>query len=724
MPVFTACVAEDFPLECDPGKSPEYTGEKVTQYFSFRLDMPDGVPTRASVDYGQDGKYSQEFNDGKTDENAVSNILIVFYDEDGKYVTHFASDSMTSVKDTTNVVIEKIEWKTTINVEVETYESIKDKSVSKYFAVANYTDDFLDLLTKPSSPGNSVRSLNDLLSTDISTMSYSTEIGKNTRFIMTSPGYYDKDNNYIYHGEKEANIGTGLLYNTRAEAQANPVTVYVERLAARVDLESIGTVDDIEVLWGTGVYGLRFKPTGWGLQALEKKEFLVKHNQSKKNDYSPSYYHSDFYDWLNFTDAPRSFWAESYSFISDDLVASLSKLNKYPATGLETDLTLSYNRYRDINLNETEFVNRKYQGTTYTLEHTFAGRELNVYNLDNPYAVPTSFVLAGKYTEAIYKGTDERPGTSIEHPDEGVINGNPVQSPVTYLPFNGSGFYLRSIDMERTDNDAKDKDEDGVPDRERYQYRLYRENSGSSDQSQKDELYVAMLREQHLIFVKQDDKYVPVKTDLTYGNGANLALAVFSITNTNKRYNGQDWVKSTNSYTLQLKTTLPSGIPTIYYGKYTGNKDNPADYEPITSTNITAVNLELQKHLGYAQRYFEGKAFLYAPITHYTGDYNPFRGVTYSGLFNYQTETVEGKTTMKKNPETGKYLTDHLTGDFGVVRNHIYNIKIDRISSLGYGISGDDAIVLPEPRFEEDIYQFDIQLRILPWNVFEYYLDI
>lgn len=306
--------------------------------------------------------------------------------------------------------------------------------------------------------------------------------------------------------------------------------------------------------------------------------------------------------------------------------------------------------------------------------------------------------------------------------------------------------------MERTDK--KDESDNDESDSKRYRYRLYRENNGATTAStdvnkinydkQKDDLFNAFLKEQLVVFTLTEETYTykdesgnmktetiktynPVRASTLYTyteNGTEkrdyLADKIFEIKNTQVRWlDNNNSITSSNTYTLQLKSgAIPSGV-TLYYAIYPDPSkptQSVAKYEPITS--IDNVNVMLQKQLGYAQKFYKGNAFFYAPILHYTGTGKPFSS-TYTGLFNYKKNT-DGSFEIA----SGNYVLDHLTGDFGVVRNHIYDFTIGGISSLGYGIPSNDHIPLPEPIAEHDIYQFDIVLKILPWNVFEYTLDI
>ncbi|MCH5234966.1 MAG: fimbria major subunit [Muribaculaceae bacterium] len=836
-----ACVDENFNLDDTRTDNKfDYSGEKVTRYFSFRLNMADGVPyTRVSYGGVNNDTYDQEFEDGSAaSESYLKNFIIIFYDSQGTYLTHFASDSLTKIEppkpdketdsddpensdDSTGsdnkdedddnnddegneeiddkIVydsIEDISWGKDLVVKLQLYNEVfLNKDEVSYFVITNYNDyvfkDNNGSLSGKITDNGKIKSRNELAKTQLNTVK-----GSDSYFLMTTAGRFEMDEpsknyNYCFYDKGEPDK---IFYTSPLEAYYNPVVVYVERLAAKVTLEKISKIEPVEVLWGTGVYSLNFIPLGWGIEGEEEESYLIKH--SKNLDYYSieNGYHSDFYQWINYHDeGSRTFWAESPSYIFD----TDQKFNTYPATGIETSgLTLKYQTFEKLLINEDEFKEEKYtdldNNFSFIKERTFSSIEFDTskvpgQGIDNPYAVPTSFVLTGYYKEAKWVRSDEKDGVDVEHPDGITPDSNTSPKNGDDLNFNEAGFYLRYIDMERTDKESESVDEDGntFSDPKRYKYRLYREKDGNGN----NELLAALLKEQYTLFIERtvthhylDDQdldengkpkvkeeqivtYIPVKATTTYYTDENkketafIKDKLFGVYNTYTIWNevGNEMVKTdaSNTYTLQLnnneeiQTTINEinkGLAkdevvlnqtlngTIYrdtaneilvFGKYKED-EKKGEYNALSKDNIDDANEILQQTLGYAQFYWQGKAFFYSPITHYSGEDNPFHSNNpYKGLFNYKAQYASDGTLIKYLKDSkGKYIPSHKPGDFGVVRNHIYNFKIDGISSIGYGIPAEDVIPLPEPRINHDIYQFDLELKILPWNIFEYYLDI
>lgn len=735
----TSC--KDESLIGDGSENPTIGGETLpagTKLYTYiKLVQADGTYTRAGKGDdtygGADNKdYDADFEAGKDDESRIDNLLFIFYDKEGNWIAQFESDSFTKKeyedkrdpskddgmvldKDDEDekddgVIIEKIGWETLIKVELKLYETIDKDKIGSYFVVLNYNQGLADELKE--------KKQSDVVTTIVNNYQLSeTDEAKPKGFLMTTAGHFNKVNegNYLWYDElPEGNEG---LYESVKEAKDNPLTVYVERLASRIEFEiDTQKIEPIEVLYGeTDVYKLWFKPDFWAVEAQEKNSYLNKNleNPQKEPDYrTVNVYHNDFADWIDYKQN-RVFWAKSPSFI----LFNEQSDNTYPVEGTEVgydDNTLLYVTFKGIEkdpvkqLTESEESSTLLQGMDYVLEHTFPHTEwgnLNDadYNTNsnaiNPYAVPTSAVLRGRYS-AEYVKTDERPDA---YPDKGQNEeiGDKLLK----------GFYIRFVDLERTDNTS----EGDNPGNERYQYHLYLEEDGEHDTDY--ELRTAMLKEQYMIWKLKDGEYTPVKE-------GDQEAKVFEIRNAYLRhdvYNDEDqYIKASNTYTLQIKENADLETYKIYL-KTSKNEE----YREITTTNdVTAANKALLKQLGYAQHYWNAYAFFYAPIPHYAGEYDPFvdknGNSTYKGLFNYKINS-DGSYVRST---TGNYVVNHFTGDFGVVRNHIYNIKITKIGSLGYGIPAEETIPLPEPRPDHKLYQFDLELKVLPWNQFRYTFDI
>ena len=658
-------------IDVDPDKAPDTDLPGDARYFGISLGMAGGVGTKADNDYN-DG--DNDFVYGTESEYAVRNLMILFFNAEGDQTYHVTASEQTTEEGEKDIE-KKFERLITIplgetDTEIEkTKEALE--SVTSFITILNYdpewdkdSSELYKATLKKSAETDIDKFLSDYLYT----------INGSNGFVMSTAGHYDANGKFVYYDTCEA--GT-IFYETSSAALNNPVTVTVERLAARVDIELIQNIEPIEVLYGTDVYGLYFEPDRWGMEAEEKNGFISKKQQDKAYYGTTNNYPDGYADWADYL-SHRTFWAESPTF-TDGNYAWKGTEN---VDGTSGSLSLAYTTFGD--LSRFPDPDAELKASCYTSEHTFAASELNRTSATfNPYGVPSSIVVGGKYTVK-YLTSDER------DPNENPI---PSQESGTKMDLNGAGFYIRYVDLERTDKPSDPS--------KRYSYRLYREKNDAGG----DDLYEAYLKEQYTVFIKTDDgSMVPVKASTQTASRENLAQKIFELANT-----------YCNKFTLQLKSDINFNVlPDLFYGV-------DGKYTPLTEANRATANASLLKQLGYSQLYWQGHAFFYAPIPHYTGERSPFLGeYTYTGLFNYRKSSDGGYV---KNA-VGNYVVDHENGEFGIVRNHIYKITINKISTLGQGIPGKYTIPLPEPRPDHEIWQFDMTLKVLPWNQFKYTFDI
>lgn len=719
---------DDLGVNPDDKKTPEVIPAGTKLYSYIRVLPVDGIPSRADDNYGEND-YPADFVPGNKEyESRIINMLIIFYDKDDKVLTYKELDESYLEKlkfdkelrenlaiNETDGVIEQFGYDVLIPIEEEVAENLlvddAENFIGSYFVILNYNEDLLrDLKAVIETTSQKTGMAKDVIITQtVNSHQLDKDSKSKLGFLMTTAGHFNLSNNYFWYDV--APEGNKVLYRTATEARANAITIYVERLAARVDFEVKKNIDKIEVFYNeSDVYELIFTPIDWTLEATEKNSFLPKQMDKNSNTevYATNVYPSDFYEWIQYNHN-RVFWAKSKEF---------QPSGKYPSKGDELkngeQLILKYVKFVDFidtEYNISKNLDENWKGRLYDLEHTFYSEiatysESELNKAVNPYAVPTSVVLGGRYTTATLAtpGTDEKD----EKGDEDETHKPTVKS----LDLT-DGFYIRFVDMERTDL--------GSDPQKTYQYHLYLEgrNASPGKEARTDELLEAMLKEQYMIWEAVKDTEGEITSYKVVRNNKN---DIFTITNTQTRYMGNPtidedkWIDASNTYTLQL---TGNGSDLFYKTSATDT------YHAIEDdTSLAAANKALQKQLGYAQRYWQGYAFFYAPIPHYSGDYDPFdknkTGRSYNGLFNYK--ATDG--VYDRNATTGNYIVNHYTGDFGFVRNHIYNITINKIGNLGYGIPDKEFIPLPEPRIDHKLYQFDLELKILPWNIFEYTFDI
>lgn len=128
-------------------------------------------------------------------------------------------------------------------------------------------------------------------------------------------------------------------------------------------------------------------------------------------------------------------------------------------------------------------------------------------------------------------------------------------------------------------------------------------------------------------------------------------------------------------------------------GFYFYDSDAQTYAEINTPDALAKANRLLYQNLGGAHAYINGMAFFSAPIQHW--------GWYREGNTNYGKPMAEWDWSAMK------------TGDFGIVRNHIYTIQIDNIVGLGTGIiSNTDPLLPPTDKVS---YAVKFRVNIQKW---------
>lgn len=121
------------------------------------------------------------------------------------------------------------------------------------------------------------------------------------------------------------------------------------------------------------------------------------------------------------------------------------------------------------------------------------------------------------------------------------------------------------------------------------------------------------------------------------------------------------------------------------------------EYQKVTSANIDRVNQQMFYQAGTVQGFEGGKAFFTIPIKH---------------LGFYRDDNANaGKMGTEKNFNWNEVLS----GDFGLVRNHVYTIEVSKIQGLGNGIPNTSDPIVPPTDPEE--YFIGARIIVLNWAV-------
>ena len=214
------------------------------------------------------------------------------------------------------------------------------------------------------------------------------------------------------------------------------------------------------------------------------------------------------------------------------------------------------------------------------------------------------------------------------------------------------------------------KNADGQPE-------IYAANDGDIDGVKT--IHDRLLETQTVVLKQNGAGYTPVrKSDLVAGSNTFVVEHPKKDVRTGLKVGGD------------LVTLQVNGANSGFYYYDSDTKQ----YTQINSTEaINKANRLLYQNLGGAHAYIDGMAFFSAPIQHW----------------GWYRENNDNKELPMADWDWSKMKT----GDFGIVRNHIYTINIQTIAGLGTGIiSTDDPLLPPTDKVS---YAVKFRVNIQKW---------
>ena len=704
--LITGCSSENGIMQ-----EPEKPLERDSQfYISVAVSSPGEQYTRAEAGYNDDGSY--DAIGGTPEEQKIHSILFVFYNSANKYVgdTHIDIDGNSGKTDdgdivdiTTGTVGEGDQSTTKMNLIVPVSVAAGSLKPVKVIAYVNPTVKYGENDVKRSleQAFGITRELDEV-------KPCSNESHKHSGFTMTNSVYY-RNSPSEDEGDNEedrtrpaisVSIPSGALVADKNDAN-QVINIHVERVVAKVSVTQgdTFTVEDniLDHAFENGddgepiKYTLDFNILGWGLSNVERGSFLIK-NYRRSGNVSPSQFDTwfpmtnmnkaeadaNFNGLKNWNYAPvdetsdnwynkgyRSFWACSptyfngsyYPSFSDEYVDEIDKYN------------LIYHSFEDIiafdkttkshktTNGAPEFVKdygTAIGGALYTLEHTMMPEVVT----DHQKRAVTCALVIGQYTLK----------SDADHGD--------TSAPRTFFVRNG----------------VKANGQTGswiIPDEESLYKRVL--SSGLNT----------------VLYVYKDGKYKKViwgegtdSDDIHYLTAAEKAY--FEIVHPDKvvtsRYTtGVEGETYTPNYTpnrfvsVQLKDTpdntfyLRKGDGSYYPVKKSAN--------PATDASLTETNRALYGVLS-VEKYHNGYAFFAVPIEH-----------------------IWGKTDKDGNatPKIGDKGFSAQLGQYGIVRNHFYQLKLNGISGIGTGIGDPTSPIVPN--VDEEKYYVKTEMRVMKWRM-------
>lgn len=300
----TGCSNDDVAVENGQSNIVQEGGQA---YMNVRVTMGNGLGSRAD-----EGGYAQ----GLPAEEAIKTIYFVFYDDEGNWIANGESVTVNEDEYDGNqsgnidaiadaVVALKLPEGFPYPTQVVAYVNIP--SAATLFG----GKDLGDVNTNSGSTGESNENIG-ARATVLTSGNGATVASTENGFMMTNSTYLNEDN--------EEQIATSVsrenFFDTEEAAkEANPVDIYVERLAAKVSITNNATVQDVTTVGG---YKLRFNAKGFALSGTNTKEYYLKNIQTDWSAWT--------WDW-NERDDYRCFWAEDPNYSADEAATDLNHVS-------------------------------------------------------------------------------------------------------------------------------------------------------------------------------------------------------------------------------------------------------------------------------------------------------------------------------------------------------------------------------------------------------------
>lgn len=660
---FTVSCSDDM-MDDDSGK---ILPNETTTYVRVSL-MGEGM-SRADAEYEL----------GTGDESMVKEILLTFFDAGrnyvGKTLITVNEDNTIDVPGAPNTV-ERI---LTVVAPVNMPENI---NYPKYvIAYVNPTSAHADLAT-------------DKCEDAMKVIRQRAEVSPNGARTMNNSMYYSSETGYVRFAT-EVDF-KNQFYETKEEAEkatASAIEITVERMEAKVRLSNaINDLHPNDFKSNSGLtgddgevtkYTLAFVPEAWFVNGTEKRSFLLKNYRSSRVNVplNGQFTETDFgmnltalqdafkvnapetdlrYRTVNDAENLRSYWA-----IDPTYFTSTGTEDLYPDVSFDV-------QYGTINPNATLYP-LTYRSYDSVLKEWAAHTSTN-YIKYNGNAKSHEYVLENTMSYNTLNSTDALASmTSV------VLLGH-------YVVTNGAGTVV--FDGTTTDktksfyvrHEADSKKYVMISDTEAMDFFL--ERGGST-------LFVQSIDKDGN---RIDNTFEPLRAahlkDSRYGvNYTDFQLVYPSADVADKKLSEQ-W------RTMTLKEQNKAYNPNIYVYDSSLDSGN-GGYRSVAEADMTTLRKTLFSTYGVLEKFQTGKAYFNVPLKHIWG------AGTSSNKFD------------AKNV---------ILGDFGVVRNHIYDLTINKIEGLGTGIGEITQPIVPPTENEQ--YYISTRLRILQWRLVKQNVDL
>ena len=307
--MLAGCSNDD--VAVDNGQS-NIVQEGGNAYVKVRIAMAGDPSSRA-----EEGEYEY----GEESEQAIKSIFFAFYDDNGKWMADGEQVGETATDPGTEDNVEAIANAVVALTLPE--DSPYPTRVVAYVNIPNAKTifggkDLADVNTNDNSGTGEVTTGVGARAT-VLTGDGATVSSTSTGFMMTNSTYLNGNAEQIATKVERDNF-----FDTPEDAkEANPVDIYVERLAAKVSITNSADVQDITTVGG---YTLHFNAEGFALSGTNTKEYYLKNIQTAWSSW----------EWFNEPTDYRCFWAEDPNYSADEAANDLNHVSYDAAASMKS----------------------------------------------------------------------------------------------------------------------------------------------------------------------------------------------------------------------------------------------------------------------------------------------------------------------------------------------------------------------------------------------------
>ena len=643
----------------NPNENPVLNGEKA--YLAINIVNANGTASRGTR---ANGDATNPFYYGTTEENEIASVDFYFYNSDFKYnqkVRKVLSWTANGENEPTTENIEKVGKATVV------LENLTAKGTPKYVVtVLNAPTDWdTNLIDAESTLEEMAYAQNEALYNGSNNFIITSSNHKGADCVESTFGIATiiKDNNFLKQEPKE-DLTT-----------SNAVSIYVERVAAKVNLAAAEgtefegnsfTLANYEVDGETA--SLNVKIHGWALNGTTKKSFMLKNvNNIKTGVNWDDVLTTDIdesFDWdANVTDNHRTYWAASPNY---NLTAGASN------TGTTAYYPISYAATLDPDA-QTETSDIKNATLNYLSWNTIVSRDADGHGVDMGKSLycrentNTADILESKYqNEYIFNSAV----TSAVIAAQVVATVEGKEVGVDLVRYDATLYTPKGFLAEISNKMAWNN------------YATWTTTDGEGNKSTHSVKFDADFLE--IVDLHDGIATVAVKSD------------IYAVINAKIEAAKDDSDNALNGLEAVVKPTNDTAGTTITWKTEKDNKGTEVQYAEA-ATALNTLNVK-------ADHYKDGMMYYNIPIKHLRAGDDIFTDA----------ENAQGVSTATVSVAEGEY---------GIVRNHFYQITVNKIANLGSAVNQPDESIVVSTK-NDNLFYVGAQIYVLSWKVVNQGVDL